>query len=431
MKQNNNFEKAKFGGRMNYELISVKAEQDMKQRIMSLLIFDKIEKVLEEAKIEDPTNRIKQIHEGYSFKVNKDLSPKLYELFMEVKSSLDFQDDIDVFVSSSADLNAFAVPKLGDLDTNLIIITSGLVDKFDDDELKFVIGHEIGHLISGYSRINRVINFLYPEGGMPYVIENKIRFWQQLSELTADRYGFIASPKLNKIISGFFKLTSGLNTEKISFNSDVYLAQTDELVEKLKAEPKYLGTSHPINPIRLKALKYFGESNLYKQVAEKLEITEDKELVENTSSLAGLLTVIAESDLDYYRMYFIASGGLLVAMSDEELSREEMEKILYMLGGTSMFPRQLVNELMEGGVEKITEIFQKSISGILELNPADKYSMLDYLISVVISDQQIKDEEIEMINTIGSDYLGLSKKEIAQGLAASLQRAFVPDILAG
>jgi Zn-dependent protease with chaperone function/uncharacterized tellurite resistance protein B-like protein len=416
---------------MNYELISVKAEQDMKQRIMDLLIFEKIEKVLAEASIEDPTNRIKQIHEGYSFKVNKDLSPKLFDLFTEVKTSLAFDDDIEVFVSSSADLNAFAVPKLGDLDTNLIVITSGLIDKFDDDELKFVIGHEIGHLISGYSRINRVINFLYPEGGMPFVIDNKIRFWQQLSELTADRYGFIASPKLNKIISGFFKLTSGLNTEKISFNSDVYLKQTDELVDKLKEEPTYLGTSHPINPIRLKALKYFSESNLYKQVANNEEIAQDDALVENTNSLAGLLTVIADSDLDYYRMYFIASGGLLVAMSDEEFSKQEMEKILYMLGGTNMFPRQLVDELMEGGIEKITELFEKSIAGILEINPADRYSMLDYLISVVISDQQIKDQEIEMINNIGSNYLGLSKKEIAQGLASSLQRAFVPDILAG
>ncbi len=416
---------------MNYELISVKAEQDMKQRIMDLLIFDKIEKILEEAKIEDPTNRIKQLHEGYSFKLNKDLSPKLYDIFIEVKNALQFEEEIEVFISSSADLNAFAVPKLGDRDENIIIITSGLVDKFDEDELKFVIGHEIGHLISGYSRINRVVNFLYPNGGMPFVIENKIRFWQQLSELTADRYGFIASPKLNKVISGFFKLTSGLDTEKISFNSDVYLAQTDELVEKLKAEPTYLGVSHPINPIRLKALQYFSESNLYDQISNKTEISEDSDLVENTNSLAGLLTVLADSDLDYYRMYFIASGGLLVAMSDEELSRDEMEKILFMLGGTNMFPRQLIDNLMEGGIEKITELFQKSVEGILSINPADRYSMLEYLISVVISDQHIRDEEIELINSIGTDYLGLSKKEIAQSLAASLQQAFVPDIIGG
>ncbi len=52
----------------------------------------------------------------------------------------------DFRVYLKGDVNAFALPN------GTIRVYSGLMDKLTDDELFFVIGHEIGHVIEGHSK---------------------------------------------------------------------------------------------------------------------------------------------------------------------------------------------------------------------------------------------------------------------------------------
>jgi Zn-dependent protease with chaperone function len=94
---------------------------------------------------------------------------------------------------------------------HIVNLNSILVDKFDEQELQFVIGHEIGHIISNNTRINEIMNFFFSDPlKLPVLLYNKLTIWHKLAELTADRYGLIACRNLEKCISGFFKLSSGL-----------------------------------------------------------------------------------------------------------------------------------------------------------------------------------------------------------------------------
>ena len=55
----------------------------------------------------------------------------------------------------------------------LLALHSGLIEKFDDEELQFVIGHEIGHLISKSADLMRIIDFLFPVAeNMPLVFQH-------------------------------------------------------------------------------------------------------------------------------------------------------------------------------------------------------------------------------------------------------------------
>ena len=82
-----------------------------------------------------------------------------------------------------------------------------LLERLDDDELSFVVGHEIGHLISRARDLERIIATIFPaDVQVPLVFYNKIALWEKLAELTADRYGFIASPNLDCCVTAFFKL---------------------------------------------------------------------------------------------------------------------------------------------------------------------------------------------------------------------------------
>jgi len=74
-------------------------------------------------------------------------------------------------------------------------------------------------------------------------------------------------------------------------------------------------------------------------------------------------------------------------------------------------------------------IFIKSIQNILELNPGERYQMLDYLIDIILSDKNIEKEEIAIIYKIGQENFGISKKEVAQRLGLALQKGYVPNIL--
>ncbi len=56
------------------------------------------------------------------------------------KTNLDFK------VYMKKDVNAFAVPN------GSIRVYSGLMDKFTDDELRYVLAHEIGHVMLGHSK---------------------------------------------------------------------------------------------------------------------------------------------------------------------------------------------------------------------------------------------------------------------------------------
>lgn len=413
---------------MNYDLISFEVEQQIKNEIKELFEIKIIEKIISDGKIVEVNNYFKMMQEGYSFKVSEDLAPKIFNLCHEVKSKLEFNDDIDFFITSSSSVNAFAVPKLYESDSNIIVITSELMDRFEEDELRFVIGHEIGHLISDYARISRVINFIYPSlDQLPIIIQNKINFWNKLAELTADRFGYIASPNLDMVISNFFKLASGLNSNKISFNASAYLAEINDLIDSYQSNPLSFPSTHPINPIRIKALELFSKSKLFEDINNNVEASNDLKLEEEIKELSSLLTVLTNSELDQHRLYFLASGGLKVALADDKLDSLELEAIYKILGNFHMFPHDFLDAIAQSG--QMENIFTKSIQNILELNPGERYPMLDYLIDIILRDKNIEKEEIAIIYKIGQENLGISKKEVAQRLGLALQKGYVPNIL--
>ena len=85
-----------------------------------------------------------------------------------------------------------------------IVLTSGLLDLcVTDDELRFVIGHELGHLICGhtkyrlmaenYTMIAKLLSLAPIVGaGIAILVQVALNFWYRRSELSADRYGVLA-----------------------------------------------------------------------------------------------------------------------------------------------------------------------------------------------------------------------------------------------
>jgi Zn-dependent protease with chaperone function/uncharacterized tellurite resistance protein B-like protein len=413
---------------MNYDLIRIPLEKELSRQLYDLIEGDIMSSVLKEAKIERFENEWKLILEGHSFKVTKEMASGLYDMFHEVKTRLEFNEDIDFYVTNSPEVNAWALSANEEGEANIININSGLIEKMDDDELRFIIGHEIGHLISKNAVITRLIRFIFPEPDkIPVLLYHKINLWNKLAELTADRYGFIASPNLEKCVSNFFKLSSGMNPNRINFDFAAYLAENERIITYFRESKGQNLASHPINPIRIKALVLFNDSKLYESVKLVGPEKDDPVLAQAIDELTGILMTLTSSELDTHRINFMAAAGLLISGADNQVTQQELERVMSMISRVMIFPRELVEQIHASG--KVMEVFNSSAQAIISQNPGERYGLFEFMVGVALSDRQIFQQEIDLLYKVG-EYFGLTPKEAAQMIAQCIQREFMPDIYA-
>ena len=412
---------------MDYDKIRIPFEKQLKQDLFDLFEADIIEDIIQRGIYEEEKDRLLKMHEGNSFKITKTLSSRLYHLCETVKKSLKFPEPVEFFIINSSTTNAYAIPRLHNGEVHIISITSALAEKFDDEEMKFILGHEFGHLQSNNASFERTIRFIFPDfENIPMIFRNKISLWYRLSELTADRFGFLASQNLEKCISAFFKLSSGLSLEKIDFNIKAYLAEIDNVVERFKKEPFVSKNSHPVNPIRIKALEYFSQYWISLPKGKSSQNKEDQ-INLKIDELMELLMVLSDSMLDQHQLNFIASGGLLAALADHEIADVEMEKIVEVLSPKIMFPKQFLESIFSSK-ENIVDIFKQSVKFMLSVRPGDKYLVVRYLLDIILSDRKITRGEIDFVYNIGENLLGMSKQEIAQVMQQGIKMSFMPKL---
>jgi len=411
---------------MNHKAIRIPLEIQLGQELYQQIQGKVLESILREAKIEKTENYFKNILQGHSFKVSEKLAPRLYNSFAEVKAKLEFDEPIEFYITNNPELNAFAVSRLEEDESHIININSGLIDKVDDDELKFIVGHEIGHLISNNAIIAQLLNFVFPDQSeSPLMMQHKIAVWDKLSELTADRFGFMACGRLDKVLSCFFKMASGLSVERLNFDPKAFSLENEEILKYFKETGSGNLLSHPINPIRIKAVELFETSVLYQNLLSGEELTIDKVLDDQISELIQSLMVISNSPVNYHRTSFIASAGLIVAGIDKAIEPDEYKRIIEELSAFTVFPKQILNQMIEEN--KIELFFEKSVKALLKINPGEKNMMMEYIINIIIADSVISDSEFEFIFDFGIK-LGFERKEIAQIFASSIQEQFMPNI---
>ncbi len=109
--------------------------------------------------------------EGHSLKVAKELLPDMYELCTSVKERLGFTEPVDFYITGDSTVNAFSVAAEKEDQPHIVNINSGLIALMTKEELEFVVGHELGHLINKDTALSRLISFVFPEGSAPPITQ--------------------------------------------------------------------------------------------------------------------------------------------------------------------------------------------------------------------------------------------------------------------
>lgn len=394
---------------------TIELEKQVGQQIYNALQGAVVEEVLHQirtsASVSDAYWRSNM--EGHSLKIEKDLLPDLYALCQEVKQKLGFEAKVDFYITGNTDINAFSVASEDPEEPNIVNINSGLLNLMSHDELRFVIGHELGHLINKDTALARLIDFIFPNrASIPVSLLYKIRLHDQLAELVADRYGYMACDQLDTCVTAFFKLASGLDLQKMNVSIDTLIADNSRRLDYFLKDRGFSRGSHPVNPIRVQAINLFANA------------TSDEALKPKMDELLEILQRVGDGELDEYVAQFVATAGLIVANADEEITKEEVDEIVGQLASYKMFPREYLEEVANGDVEKL---FNEAIENILRLDPSLREGLLNYIITIVMSDQKIDQKEVELLYSFG-EMIGYQKMEVAHAIAVLIQQKFVPSL---
>jgi Zn-dependent protease with chaperone function len=136
---------------------------------------------------------------GSAVRVDERQFTRLHRMLAEVASNLDAAEVPELYVAANPYPNATTIG----MDKAFIVLTSGLVDLLDDEELRFVLGHEMGHVLSGHAvyqtllqrllRLSGVLTSI-PLGGLGVrAIMAALMEWSRKAELSADRAGLLAT----------------------------------------------------------------------------------------------------------------------------------------------------------------------------------------------------------------------------------------------
>lgn len=392
---------------------AIELEKQIGKQIYNALQGSVVEEVLRKTKVSGTDAYWRSNMEGHSLKVEKDLLCDFYNLCHDVKKKLKFEDKVDFYITGDSSVNAFSVAAETEGEPHIVNINSALFNLMTTDEMRFVIGHELGHLINKDTKLKRLILFVFPpESNVPVMLQHKIRLHDQLAELVADRYGYLATENLDACVTAFFKLASGLDLAKMNVSIDALIADNNRRLDYFLNDKGISRAAHPVNPIRIQALNLFAKAD-------------SKEALDSgMDELISILLKVGGNELDEHMATFIASAGLIVANADGDVNKDEIEQIIQSLAGIKIFPRKFLETIADGDV---ASIFNDSVSKILEINPGMRDSLLKYMIRIVLSDKNITDEEIELIYTFGSN-IGLSEMEIATAIAEDIQQSYVPGM---
>src|SRR5436190_7349472 len=201
--------------------------------------------------------------------------PRLNALYTDVLTSMDWQVRPELFVSQTPFVNAGAYG----MDQPFIVINSGAVKLLDDDEMRVLLGHELGHVMSGHALyvtiLVLILNFSF--ASLPFLagiallpIRIALLEWYRKSELSSDRAGLLASQDATASLRMFLKMAGGGDMAQMDLNA--FLAQAKEYEETGGALDRIfkilgvLGRSHPFNTVRAAELQRWIEQGNYERI---------------------------------------------------------------------------------------------------------------------------------------------------------------------
>ncbi|MEU2556016.1 M48 family metallopeptidase [Streptomyces sp. NPDC013313] len=225
-----------------------------------------------------PERSLRLLFLSDSVRVSERQFAHLHDMLLDACYILDLEKVPPMYVTQDPQPNAMCIG----LDEPVIVLTTGLVELLDEEEMRAVVGHEVGHALSGHSVYRTVLLFLttlalkvawIPLGNLAVMaLVTALREWFRKSELSADRAGLLVGQDLRASMRGLMKLAGGNHLHEM--NVDAFLEQAEEydaggdLRDSVLKILNVLPRSHPFATIRAAELKRWAESRDHQRLMD-------------------------------------------------------------------------------------------------------------------------------------------------------------------
>ncbi len=200
--------------------------------------------------------------------------PDVFAKYLRVLETMDAPEPYPLFISQTPVVNAGAYG----MNRPFIVLNSGSIRLLEEDEQVFLLGHELGHILSGHVLYRTMMVILLQLANIGYPIVGiaaravllGLLEWSRKSELSSDRAGLLAVQDPTAALHTSLKLAGGGTHEETDLNE--FLKQADEYRESGDVGDavfkvlNLLGTTHPFHTLRAAELRDWIEGGDYERI---------------------------------------------------------------------------------------------------------------------------------------------------------------------
>ncbi len=357
-------------------------------------------------------------------RLTRRMAPEIADALAACRELTGLQRPVEVYVKPAHDFNAFCVKNpTGPV---IIALTSGLVEAFTGAELRFVLGHELGHVTFDHFGIPMPLTATIQDLGGTLVSRPKaleLYVWTRSAEISADRVGLACARDAQAAATAFFKLASGLTSGRVQADVEAYASQVDSLASAPEARAELRDdddtldcfSTHPYSGARVRALVAFARSRAYAAAIgggggglsdDELEAIVERDLALMEPSYLEDKT--RQSELMRKLLYV---AGVVVAAANGEVAQVEVDALRALLGADQTLGQIDVDKAR-------LELDAAAAAAVKEVGLAGRAQLVQHLTIVAAADGVVDDVEMHEMHRIAG-LLGVDGQVVAQTLAGA------------
>jgi len=258
-------------------------DQQAEQALRSVPGFDLLAKSFSEYLYERPQQILLM---GNDLKVGPRQYATLYVIYRQCLRDLDMSPEPNLYVSQNPSANAYSLGS----EHPYIVFNTALLDLLDEEEIRVILAHELGHLKCDHSILIQMsfwvmgaANFL---GGITLGLGKAITTglvyafyeWRRKAELSADRAALLVTDDLNLVLRTLMKCAGGsqkylheCNLEEFIRQGEAYRQLDQDNLNQIYKFLIYNGgngsfLTHPFSVERVHYLQQWFNTESYRQI---------------------------------------------------------------------------------------------------------------------------------------------------------------------